>query len=817
MNARSRFAYTVTAIVAGVLVTACADKLFRPPVSLSPKIQLDFQTIGAQQVSATAKRQVLVAVAAYVSSVSISTTDTFRVLAGPVEAYVTGASQQITLNVDLTSCLADPMRRGSQSACSLYYGVWLHDSATFNADTSDLMKNIYDGTLVGPIDVTPGKVPTLAPITLSQSRFAVFQFTGDETLRLGGPQTPTFSAGPITGTVSGAAGSPPVLYTITTGFQNTGCTTQNNGSNSDNNNNCGGIGYNAAQLAIFQNGTWNRVSASQGVSQFLDVAAFSPTDVYLAAGPSGVYHYDGTSLSPVGGTNGESVMSIAVATSGTSKTVVAGTSAGNAWVSNTTTWQKSNVATNGASITAVCTTGPNEAFAAASGALFRFNGSVWTAFPSTFNQTKGDLQCPAPGQAFVWAQGTALLSWNGAGWTQLPNIGRTVRLAAVSPTEIYAAGDSGFTNRNFYRYDGTTWHLIATSQYQQPMQFRPWADPRGGAAYFASMLGRVEMVSGTSVHPVSYGPSIRDAIMTSASNAFVVGWNMFLARWNGSTWNIDAPPAGTITTRYMNGVFSDGPSNAWAVGTGAAIIHWDGSRWSVVGDSIHPAASQRDNYNAVWGTAGTVWIAGGASIVRCTSVTVCSQDQVSGIDSLYGIWGTSATNAWAVGLHGKILHFDGTQWTSTNSPVGNRLTRVWGSSATNVWAVGDSALIHYDGTSWTVPASSTEVLSNFPPNQQQQGGNNSFELGLWGSGPNDVYVGSSFGTIYRWDGQEWNDMQTNSSQGGGRIVAISGAVGGCGVIGVIDALQSQYVPTFLRGVGPTGCLASPMPVNPIWP
>lgn len=812
MNARSRFAYTATAVVAGILVTACADKLFRPPVSLSPKIQLDLRAIGAQQVSSTGKRQVLVAAAAYVSSVSNSQTDTFQILAGPVVAYVTGASQQVALNVDLTPCLADPTRHGSQSACSLYYGVWLHDSATYSVDTSDVMKNIYDGMLIGPIDVTPGKVPTLPPITLSESRFAVFQFTGDETLRLGGPLTPTFNAGPMTGTVSGAAGSPPVLYTITSGYQlPSSCNTQSN-----NNNNCQSNGFNAAQLAIFQNGTWSRVSAPQGVSQFLDVAAFSPNDVYLAAGPSGVYHYDGTSLSPVGGTPGESVMSIGVATSGTTKSVVAGTAAGNAWFSNTTTWQKLNVATNGASITGVCVTGPNEAFAAASGALFRFNGSAWTAFPSSFPQTKGDLQCPAPGQAFVWAQNTALLSWNGSGWTQLPGVGRTVRLAAVSPTEIYAAGDSGFTNRNFYRYDGTTWHLLATSQYQQPMQFRPWADPRGGAAYFGSMLGRVEMVSGTSVHPVSYGPSIRDAIMTSASNAFVVGWNMFLARWNGSTWNIDAPPAGTITTRYMNGVFSDGPSNAWAVGTGAAILHWDGTRWSVVGDSLHPAAPQRDNYNAVWGTGGTVWIAGGASIVRCTSVTSCSQDLVSGIDSLFSIWGSSATNAWAVGSHGKILHFDGTQWTSTSTPVGNRLTRVWGSSATNIWAVGDSALIHYDGTSWTVPPSAAEVLSNFPPNQQQQGTNNSFELGLWGSGPNDVYLGTQFGNIYRWDGQSWTDMQDNSQQGGGRIVAISGYVGGC-AIGVIDALQSQYAPTFLRGVGPTGCLAAPMPVNPVWP
>src|SRR6185437_3418166 len=101
-------------------------------------------------------------------------------------------------------CLADGTRQGSSTACSLFYGVFLKDSAQFVADTSsEFEKFSYDYNIVGPIDVVPGKAPVLPAITLSQTHFSVFQFVGDDALRLGGPQTPQNFTGPITGTVAG--------------------------------------------------------------------------------------------------------------------------------------------------------------------------------------------------------------------------------------------------------------------------------------------------------------------------------------------------------------------------------------------------------------------------------------------------------------------------------------------------------------------------------------------------------------------------------------------------------------------------------------
>ena len=46
MTSRSRIGIALGAIMAGVLLTACADKAFRPPMNGSPKIQLQLNTVG---------------------------------------------------------------------------------------------------------------------------------------------------------------------------------------------------------------------------------------------------------------------------------------------------------------------------------------------------------------------------------------------------------------------------------------------------------------------------------------------------------------------------------------------------------------------------------------------------------------------------------------------------------------------------------------------------------------------------------------------------------------------------------------------------
>ena len=102
-------------------------------------------------------------------------------------------------------------------------------------------------------------------------------------------------------------------------------------------------------------------------------------------------------------------------------------------------------------------------------------------------------------------------------------------------------------------------------------------------------------------------------------------------------------------------------------------------------------------------------------------------------DPLYGVWGSSANDVFAVGGdEGIILHYNGTAWTEMASPASDGLYEVWGSSTNDVFAVGVSIstravyyiIYHYDGTAWTEMASPTSDPL----------------YGVWGSSGNDVFV-----------------------------------------------------------------------------
>ena len=45
---------------------------------------------------------------------------------------------------------------------------------------------------------------------------------------------------------------------------------------------------------------------------------------------------------------------------------------------------------------------------------------------------------------------------------------------------------------------------------------------------------------------------------------------------------------------------------------------------------------------------------------------------------LNGVWGNSATDVYAAGTAGTILHYDGTAWSAMTSNTTNDLKGIWG-------------------------------------------------------------------------------------------------------------------------------------------
>ena len=161
---------------------------------------------------------------------------------------------------------------------------------------------------------------------------------------------------------------------------------------------------------------------------------------------------------------------------------------------------------------------------------------------------------------------------------------------------------------------------------------------------------------------------------------------------------------------------------------------------------------------------------------------------------LNAVWGSSATNVFAVGDNGTVLCYDGKNWIDMDSGTKEHLWGVWGSSAINVFAVGSNGtILHYDGK-WTAMSSGTQqwlnaVWGSSATNVFAVGDNGTIlhydggawhEMisgtkehlwGVWGSSPKDIFVAGYNGVILHFDGITWARMNSNTTRA---LVAVWG-------------------------------------------
>jgi len=90
-------------------------------------------------------------------------------------------------------------------------------------------------------------------------------------------------------------------------------------------------------------------------------------------------------------------------------------------------------------------------------------------------------------------------------------------------------------------------------------------------------------------------------------------------------------------------------------------------------------------------------------------------------EELFGVWGSSATDVWAVGAKGTIIRWNGSTWTPVASGTDRDLLAVRGTAPDDVWAVGGRegdfrpTLLHWNGERWSTPAWSKDAVEEGPP------------------------------------------------------------------------------------------------------
>jgi hypothetical protein len=127
-------------------------------------------------------------------------------------------------------------------------------------------------------------------------------------------------------------------------------------------------------------------------------------------------------------------------------------------------------------------------------------------------------------------------------------------------------------------------------------------------------------------------------------------------------------------------------------------------------------------------------------------------------EQLTDVWGSSASDIWAVGFNGSIVHYDGSHWARVLDGVSYAFTGVWGSGPSDVWAVGYRSLsntapviFHYDGRAWVQDAAVADTLPSPPLTD------------IWGTEASNVWAVGYAGRVLHFDGVHWVDASVDPS------------------------------------------------------
>jgi hypothetical protein len=204
--------------------------------------------------------------------------------------------------------------------------------------------------------------------------------------------------------------------------------------------------------------------------------------------------------------------------------------------------------------------------------------------------------------------------------------------------------------------------------------------------------------------------------------------------------------------------------------------------------------------------------------------------------TLNGVDMVSATDGWAVGGEGTMLHWDGTRWQPVASPTTISFHSIDMVSARDGWIVGGDGwggqgiILHWDGEAWQeVPLPATLTLRSVSMVSKDDGWAVGFRSATYGlgnnyilhwdgaswqvydrtydyghkpvavsmSGANDGWIAtwiSDYGALIRhWDGEDWADVASPIEL---NAVAAGAGYGGWGVgDGFVDLKSIKQWPT----------------------
>ena len=113
--------------------------------------------------------------------------------------------------------------------------------------------------------------------------------------------------------------------------------------------------------------------------------------------------------------------------------------------------------------------------------------------------------------------------------------------------------------------------------------------------------------------------------------------------------------------------------------------------------------------------------------------------------NLFSVYMVNASDGWAVGGNGAIIHWDGTEWMNFPSPTNSSLISISMVNADDGWAMGFDWL-HWNGTSWNEFPGAVAI-----PNINS----------VYMVDSNNGWAVGALGSIWHWDGTQWNEVESS--------------------------------------------------------
>ncbi len=276
--------------------------------------------------------------------------------------------------------------------------------------------------------------------------------------------------------------------------------------------------------------------------------------------------------------------------------------------------------------------------------------------------------------------------------------------------DVYAVGSGNGDNMPLlYHKDSSGWTV------SNPLPPNGWSHSYLYAAWGSSSADVYAVgfgYNGSAIMPLIYHKTISGE---GISNLSLPGWSSgyLYGVWGSSAADVYVAGEGFKGAAFL-----------------PLLFHWNGSSWTDVSPSL-PAGWSSGNFKRIWGSAANDVYAVGSGSKGGTFMpllyhwngstwTEASPLLPTGWSSGYlsGLWGSSTTDVYTVGygLSGSsnvplLYHWNGSTWTeaSPSLPIGwnsDYLSGVWGSSASNVYAVGYG---HNGSVNWPMLYHSSQV------------------------------------------------------------------------------------------------------------